>query len=178
MNREGEAMHVYEQDVREPARRGVTRHDADDATGVAARRAAEAGSARRVEPAAVVRLQRMVGNSGVVSLMEQEPEERSPVLDVVGRGGGSPLPADVRSEMEAGLGSDFGDVRVHDGGAAASSAQAVSAKAYTVGNEIVFNQGAYEPQTDAGRHTLAHELTHVVQQRSGPVEGTPTGEGV
>jgi hypothetical protein len=54
----------------------------------------------------------------------------------------------------------------------------VQAKAYTVGDEIVFNQGAYSPDTDSGKHTLAHELTHVVQQRSGPVSGTPTGDGV
>ena len=54
----------------------------------------------------------------------------------------------------------------------------MQAKAYTVGDEIVFNRGAYQPDTDAGRHTLAHELTHVVQQRSGPVDGTPTGDGV
>ena len=54
----------------------------------------------------------------------------------------------------------------------------MQAKAYTVGNEVVFNRGAYQPDSDAGRHTLAHELTHVVQQRSGPVDGTPTGDGV
>jgi hypothetical protein len=42
----------------------------------------------------------------------------------------------------------------------------------------VFNRGAYQPDSDEGRHTLAHELTHVVQQRSGPVAGTPTGDGV
>ena len=76
------------------------------------------------------------------------------------------------------LGADFGDVRVHDSGAAAESAAAVSAKAYTVGYDVVFNSGAYQPDSDEGRRTLAHELTHVVQQRSGPVDGTPTGDGV
>jgi hypothetical protein len=80
--------------------------------------------------------------------------------------------------MEAGLGADFSDVRVHHDGAAAASAQAVNAKAYTVGNDVVFNRGAYQPDTGEGRHTLAHELTHVVQQRSGPVDGTATGDGV
>ncbi len=69
-------------------------------------------------------------------------------------------------------------MRVHEGDAAAASAHAVQAKAYTVGNDIVFNRGAYDPDSAAGRHTLAHELTHVVQQRSGPVDGTPTGDGV
>jgi hypothetical protein len=180
MEGNGDAMHSYDQELVEPARRvGEARHQSDDTSSFAARRAVEAGSARRVEPAAVVRLQRLVGNSGVVSLMEQEPDERSsPVLDVVGRGGGAPLAADVRTEMEAGLGADFGDVKVHDDDTAAASAQAVNAKAYTVGDEIVFNRGAYQPDTESGRHTLAHELTHVVQQRSGPVDGTPTGDGV
>jgi hypothetical protein len=54
----------------------------------------------------------------------------------------------------------------------------VNAKAYTVGNEVVFGSGTYQPDTADGRHTLAHELTHVVQQRSGPVDGTSTGDGV
>ena len=126
----------------------------------------------------MLRLQRLAGNAGVGSLVGHEDEERSPVLDVVGKGGGSPLPAAVRTDMEANLGADFGDVRVHDSGTAAASAAAVNAKAYTVGSDVVFNSGAYQPDSDDGRRTLAHELTHVVQQRSGPVEGTPTGDGV
>jgi hypothetical protein len=99
-------------------------------------------------------------------------------MDVIGKGGGSPLPAGVRGRMESGLGADFGDVRIHDDAAAASSAQAVQAKAYTVGNEVVFNTGSYSPDTQEGQHTLAHELSHVVQQRSGAVDGTDTGEGI
>ena len=129
----------------------------------------------------MLRLQRLAGNAGVGALVAREEEgERpsSPVLDVVGKGGGSPLPADVRTDMEQQLGADFGDVQVHEGGAAAASAAAVQAKAYTVGNEVVFNSGAYQPDNADGRRTLAHELTHVVQQRSGPVDGTPTGDGV
>ncbi len=60
----------------------------------------------------------------------------------------------------------------------AESAHAVQARAYTVGYDVVFGSGAYQPETPEGRHTLAHELTHVVQQRSGPVDGTATGDGV
>ena len=133
----------------------------------------------------VEHLQRTLGNAGVGAMLQrmatverEESGQRSPVLDVVGRGGGSPLDTDVRSDMEANLGSDFADVRVHTGGAAAGSAAAVGAKAYTVGSEVVFNDGAYDPQSTDGRKTLAHELTHVVQQRSGPVDGTPTGDGI
>src|SRR5205807_8096000 len=76
------------------------------------------------------------------------------------------------------FGSDFGDVRVHTDSKASESARAVSAQAYTVGSDIVFRSGTYAPETDAGKHMLAHELTHVVQQRSGPVDGTPAPGGI
>jgi hypothetical protein len=76
------------------------------------------------------------------------------------------------------LGHDFGDVRVHTDAAASESARAVNAHAYTVGSDIVFQSDRYQPDTDTGRRMIAHELTHVVQQRSGPVDGTPVGGGV
>ena len=167
-------------DAFEPAvhPRHERRADADAGWQVA-KRVVASGSAHGAEPRSLLRLQRMAGNGGVGALVAGEQEEaRSPVLDVVGKGGGSPLPAPVRAEMEQGLGADFSSVRVHTDGNAAASAQAVQAKAYTVGDDIVFNHGAYSPDSDSGRHTLAHELTHVVQQRSGPVDGTPTGDGV
>jgi hypothetical protein len=75
--------------------------------------------------------------------------------------------------MESALGHDFGDVRVHTDAAAAGSARAVQAQAYTVGSHVVFGEGRYQPGSTEGRRTLAHELTHVVQQRQGPVDGTP-----
>ena len=120
-------------------------------------------------------LQRAVGNAGVGALME---EERSPVHDVIGSGGNS-LDAETRTDMESRFGGqDFGDVRVHTDGAAHESAKSVNAQAYTVGSNIVFQQGNYDPGSDSGKHMLAHELTHVVQQKSGPVEGTDAGGGV
>ena len=76
------------------------------------------------------------------------------------------------------MGQDFSDVRVHTGDAADASARSVSAHAYTVGSNIVFQRGTYDPGSSQGRTLLAHELTHVVQQRSGPVEGTPAAGGV
>jgi hypothetical protein len=54
----------------------------------------------------------------------------------------------------------------------------VNAHAYTVGSNIVFQRDRYDPGSDTGRTMLAHELTHVVQQRSGPVDGTPTAGGI
>ena len=179
MQKDGEAMRVHDQDRPETWRRPAEVHrDDHDLDAQAARRAAAAGHLQTVEHGAVLRLQRMAGNAGVGSLVEPEEDRRSPVLDVVGKGGGAPLPPTVQAQMEAGLGADFSGVRVHEDGSAAASAQAVNAKAYTVGHEVVFNKGAYQPDTDEGRHTLAHELTHVVQQRAGKVEGTPTGDGV
>jgi hypothetical protein len=97
---------------------------------------------------------------------------------VVGRGGGRPLEPEVRSDMEQRLGHDFGEVRVHADGQAGESARSVGAHAYTVGSEVVFQPSSWAPETPDGRRMLAHELTHVVQQRSGPVDGTPAGGGV
>jgi hypothetical protein len=141
---------------------------------------------RHAEPDAVLDLQRMAGNAAVVQLLaddrqdegRQAQDSRSPVLDVVGRGGGQPLDPATKTSMESGLGADFSDVRVHTDGAAASSAAAVQAHAYTVGHEVVFQSGQYQPETSTGQRMLAHELTHVVQQRSGPVDGSPAGGGI
>ncbi len=80
--------------------------------------------------------------------------------------------------MEARLGADFSDVVVHTDADAAASAASVSARAYTVGNEVVFGAGSFAPETAEGRHRLAHELVHVEQQRRGPVSGTDGGRGL
>jgi hypothetical protein len=119
-------------------------------------------------------LQRAVGNSGVTAMVE---EERSPVHDVVS-GGGRPLEPEVKGEMEGRLGHDFSDVRVHDDGAAHDSAKAVNAHAYTVGSNVVFQRDKYDPGSADGKTMLAHELTHVVQQRSGPVDGSSAPGGI
>ncbi|MFF1614383.1 DUF4157 domain-containing protein [Amycolatopsis sp. NPDC058278] len=138
-------------------------------------RAAAAGRTDVLGPAGMLGLQRAVGNAGTSSLVE---EERSPVHDVVGSGGGSPLDTATRADMETRFGHDFGDVRVHTDAAAHDSAKSVNAQAYTVGSNIVFQRDKFDPASDSGKHMLAHELTHVVQQRSGPVDGTDAGGGV
>jgi hypothetical protein len=134
----------------------------------------QAGRLDVLGPAGLLNLQRTVGNTRVAAMVE---EEQSPVLDVVGSGGGRPLDPGTREDMESRFGADFGDVRVHTGEAARDSAAAVHAQAYTVGSDIVLS-GSYDPGSAQGRHLLAHELTHVVQQRSGPVDGTDAGGGV
>src|SRR5262249_8518847 len=72
----------------------------------------------------------------------------------------------VRSFMEPRFGREFGGVRVHTDERAERSAESVDALAYTVGDHIVFGRGQYSPDSDPGRHLLAHELTHVLQQWS------------
>ena len=62
--------------------------------------------------------------------------------------------------------------------AAAESARAVNAHAYTVGSDVVFDAGKYDPSSPAGQRTLAHELTHVIQQRNGAVSGSDIGGGL
>ena len=157
----------------------------DDETTLHAK-AASAGRWDAVGPDALANLQRCTGNAGVVAALQrsdghdghEHEDDPSPVHGVVSSGGGRPLEPDVRTDMEARLGHDFSDVRVHDDGKAHDSAKAVSAHAYTVGSNVVFQRDQYDTSSDQGRLTLAHELTHVVQQRNGPVDGTPAAGGI
>jgi outer membrane protein OmpA-like peptidoglycan-associated protein len=87
-----------------------------------------------------------------------------PIVDNVLRSPGQPLDPATRTFMEPRFGYDFSRVRVHSDGAAAKSARDVNAHAYTVGRDIVFGAGRLVPGTQEGRHLIAHELTHVVQQ--------------
>lgn len=140
--------------------------------------------------------QRAVGNAAVVQMLRdaahrgaqeqhrhgdgcghQQSEQaapavqRSAVHDVL-RTGGRPLDDATRTDMENRLGADFSDVRIHDDSAAKASAAEVGARAYTSGSHVVIGDGG------DGKHTLAHELTHVIQQRQGPVAGTDNGSGL
>jgi len=85
-------------------------------------------------------------------------------VDATLRQTGRPLDAATRAFFEPRFGVDFGSVRVHTDAQAAASARGVSALAYTVGRDVVFNTGQYAPHSESGRRLLAHELTHVVQQ--------------
>jgi hypothetical protein len=167
-------MHTHEHDHIEGGsmRPKGTRLDEPDAA--LQMRAALSGRLDVLSPKGVLGLQRAVGNGAAAAVLA---EERSPVHDVIAAPG-TPLDPEVRTDMESRLGHDFSDVRVHTDGAAESSAKAVGAHAYTVGSHIAFQRSAYDPSSQAGRTTLAHELTHVVQQRSGPVDGTPAAGGV
>ncbi|MDX3485899.1 DUF4157 domain-containing protein [Streptomyces sp. ID05-18] len=136
-----------------------------------ARSGAAAPAAEQAEQAEHAEHTGQTGHTG------QAEEQRSPVHDVVSSGG-SPLDTDTRTDMESRMGADFSDVRVHHDSAAHESAKDVGAHAYTVGNNVVFQRDAYDPGSPQGRTTLAHELTHVIQQRNGPVEGTEAPGGI
>ena len=166
-------MHTHSHDEHESLRPKAARLDPTPDARLFT--AGASGRADVLDPAGVLGLQRAVGNAGVGALLE---EERSPVHDVVGSGGGSPLAPDVRTEMEARLGHDFSDVRVHTDSTADASARSVQAHAYTVGSNVVFQRDMYDPSSTEGKTMLAHELTHVTQQRAGEVDGTPAAGGI
>jgi len=128
-------------------------------------RAAE--PARAVAPrgpvAGLLDLQRAVGNRAVVA----------------GLRGGRPLEPDTRALMESRFGRDFGAVRVHADEQAGRTAEALKARAFTVGSDVVVGQGRYAPGTAEGQRLLAHELAHVVQQTAepGPHASSVAAEG-
>lgn len=82
-------------------------------------------------------------------------------------GGGFSLPGPVRQRMEPRFGHDLGSVRVHADREAAGLARSVGARAFTVGSDVFFGEGQYQPAAQEGQRLLAHELTHVLQQRRG-----------
>ncbi len=80
------------------------------------------------------------------------------------KGAGSSLPQDTKTKMEDSFGTDFSGVRIHNDGSAAKMNNDLNAQAFTHGNDIYFNEGKYDNESNTGQHLLAHELTHVVQQ--------------
>ena len=133
-------------------------HAADRVANRVLRRCACGGVAGPDGECARCRAARLAGRSGA-----------PPAVHEALRMPGAPLDATSRTFFETRLGADLSAVRVHHDGAAASSADAVDAVAYTVGSDIVFGANRYQPGTGPGRRLLAHELAHVLQQRSGTV---------
>ncbi|WP_375495326.1 DUF4157 domain-containing protein [uncultured Nostoc sp.] len=120
---------------------------------------ANGGEAGRVQRQITVRA---AGDAGGEISSEWEGEL------VRAKGGGQPMSPTVTEPMERAFGADFGGVRVHTGAQADMLARSIQAKAFTTGQDVFFRQGAYEPGSQGGQELIAHELTHVVQQKREP----------
>lgn len=145
-------------------------HDHDNA---AVARAIQHGRPETLGASATSHLQRLAGNAATSSLVAQR-EAEDPVHGVLNSGGGSSLDTATRQSMESKLGHDFSGVKVHQGPQAADAARSVQAQAFTVGNNIVLGEG----KSASDERTMAHELTHVVQQSTGDVPGESIGNGL
>ncbi len=104
-------------------------------------------------------------------------EQRSPLADVVGKGGGSPLAPGLQAELSERMGADFSGVRIHADADAARAAESVRAKAFTVKRGIFLSSDVPSLDSAEGKHILAHELTHTIQQSSQAVPAKDTGLG-
>ena len=93
------------------------------------------------------------------------------------KGGGNSMDGHTQSFMQSRFSNDFSNVKIHTGGEAVQMNQELNAKAFTVGNDIYFNEGQYQPSSENGKHLLAHELTHSIQQ-SNNATSTASGNGI
>jgi hypothetical protein len=89
------------------------------------------------------------------------------------KGSGNSMPEATKSFMENRFSTDFSNVKIHTGNYASQLSNQLSAQAFTVDNNIYFNEGKYSPDSFAGKHLLAHELTHVVQQKNNLISRQP-----
>ena len=101
-------------------------------------------------------------------LSNTEPVNQSVENDLdSSKGSGTAMDKNTRREMESGFGSDFGKVNIHTDSKAIKMSEELGAQAFTHGNDIYFNNGKYNTDSKAGKHLLAHELTHTIQQTGG-----------
>ncbi len=114
-------------------------------------------------------LQRAVGNQAVQRMIQAkghgEIADMPSIVSEALNSDGQPLDATTRALMEARFEHNFSDVRVHTDARATEAARSIKAQAFTVGHNVVFGRGQYTPKTSEGAHLLAHELTHVIQQK-------------
>jgi hypothetical protein len=114
-------------------------------------------------------LSRMHDGEGILPSGLVHPDVQAAITSA--QGGGGPLSRSVSRHLETSLGEPLGYVRVHVDDHAAALARAVSARAFTVGSDIFFGSGEYNPSTRGGTELIAHEVAHVVQQRGAAVAG-------
>jgi Domain of unknown function (DUF4157) len=114
-------------------------------------------------------LSRMSEGGGILSGGLVHPDVQAAIA--ASRGGGRPLERSIASTLAPAMGGSLGDVRIHTDDGAAAMARAVTARAFTVGNDIYFGRGEYRPGTSDGNELIAHEVAHTVQQRGAPQDG-------
>jgi hypothetical protein len=145
-------------------------------------------AARPPSPRSTTALASAIGNSAFATLAREgaailpsgtvHPDVESAIART--RGGGGALDSGVRNRLAPQLGDALADVRVHTDEHADALSRAVSARAFTTGADVFFARGEYRPGTSSGDSLLAHELTHVVQQRgantSGPLTVSEPGD--
>jgi len=116
---------------------------------------------------ALQRAQQTFGNQFVQRAIASAQNPQSVGAGIIPGGSGEPMDESTRMLMESRFDADFGDVRVHTDAQANASAENLSANAFTSGRDVYFARGQYAPTSSDGRHLLAHELTHTIQQRQG-----------
>jgi hypothetical protein len=121
--------------------------------------------------------QESVQTKSIQSVDAGQGQAAPPIVGEVLSAPGRALDSETRAFMEPRFGRNFGDVRTHTDKKAAESARAVEARAYTVGSDIAFGGDGFVPHTSAGRHLLAHELAHVVQQGKAGGPGHDASDG-
>lgn len=95
-----------------------------------------------------------------------QPQKGASIESKLRKGsGGKSMDTQTKSEMESGFGADFSHVNIHTDTDAQQMSQDIGAQAFTHGNDIYFNEGKYDPNSKQGKHLLAHELTHTIQQK-------------
>jgi len=129
--------------------------------------------------ATLLQMQQQLGNRYIQKLVAKSETDRDNTQPSAGvantidqmRGKGQPLNDGARAQMEPIFGADFSGVRVNTGMAADRVSRSLNAQAFTIGQDIFFRQGKYNPGSASGRRLLAHELTHVVQQSAAEQTG-------
>jgi Domain of unknown function (DUF4157) len=163
----GEPNDVYEQEADRMAATVVSQIHAPqnvstDRTASVQRQAINnEGEELRAKP--LIQCKTDVGGMAVSSEIESSIQQA--------RGSGQPLADSIRTPMEQAFGADFSGVRVHTGAESDRLNRSIQARAFTTGQDVFFRQGAYQPGSRGGQELIAHELTHVVQQKGRVVQG-------
>ncbi|ATP56320.1 hypothetical protein CPT03_07455 [Pedobacter ginsengisoli] len=114
-------------------------------------------------------------NSTNELVYHNQPKLKAEVSDQIeaSRGSGTQMDGDTQSFMESRFGTGFSDVNIHVGTDASQLSNSLNAKAFTVGKDIYFNENMYHPNSAKGKHLLAHELTHTIQQNGNTIQRSP-----